>query len=320
MCERRRQKDDRMSSGYAVIVPVGPGDAELRRYRDLIDSLRTYEPGARLCLAIDGSDDLRNLNLSGDWPGCRFTTLHGLFQGRGEALLGRLSAAMLVALRMVYESGPFDFLVRLDTDALVVERFGDAVRAFIEQHPEAGMVGTLGCTCRRDAWYYGCEKTSTSDVVRQLDAAAPANPAFDRIRAYARVAVENGYRGKEYCQGGAYVLPFRTVTRMSDIGCFDSPEDWLEMAVPEDVMIGMYARTVGLRCLDFSERGQPFGNHHRGLAYSPRELVRRGHALIHSTKGDEEYSESAIRRYFRTRRRNRVSKEASSALSVIGSV
>ena len=76
------------------------------------------------------------------------------------------------------------------------------------------------------------------------------------------------------------------------------------MAVPEDVMIGMYARTVGLRSLDFSLPGEPFGNHHRGLAYSPRELVRRGHSLIHSTKGDIDYSEWHIRRYFRARRRS----------------
>jgi hypothetical protein len=297
-----------MTSGFAVIIPPGPGETERRRVLDLMDSLWTYEPGARLCVVIDDSGEARDLFPAGEWPGCEFVTLRGPFHGRGEPLLGRLSAGILLALRTIHESGPFEFIVRLDTDALIIAPFRNAVREFIQVHPEAGMVGTLGSTCQREAPYYGCEKTATSDVFRALDGAGAGNPSADRIREHARIAVENGYRGKEYCQGGAYVLPFETVARMASAGCLDFPEDWLPMAVPEDVMIGMYTRTVGLRSVDFSLPGQPFGNHHRGLAYSPPELVRRGHALIHSTKGDVEHSERYIRHYFRTRRRQSASK------------
>jgi hypothetical protein len=297
-----------MTSEFAVIIPAGPGDAERRRFRDLMDSLWTYEPGARLCVVIDSSSEARDLLPAGERPGCEAVTLRAPYDGQGEPLFGRLSAGILLALRRVHESGPFEFVVRLDTDALIIAPFRNAVREFIRHHPEAGMVGTRGSPCRREAPYYGCEKTATSDVFEALDAAGPENPAPERIREHARMAVENGYRGKEYCQGGAYVLPFETVARMSSAGCLDFPGDWLPLAVPEDVMIGMYTRTVGLRSVDFSLPGQPFGNHHRGLAYSPVELVRRGHALIHSTKGDVEHSERDIRHYFRARRRKSASK------------
>jgi hypothetical protein len=197
-----------MTSGFAVIIPPGPGDNERRRVLDLMDSLWSYEPGARLCVVIDDSGDARDLFPAGEWPGCKLVTLRSPYGSRGEPLFGRLSAGILLALRTVHESGPFEFVVRLDTDALIIAPFRNAVREFIESNPEAGMVGTLGSTCRREAPYYGCEKTATSDVFQALDAEGPANPSPDRIREHARIAVENGYEGKEYCQGGAYVLPF----------------------------------------------------------------------------------------------------------------
>ena len=46
---------------FAVIVPVGPGTDELRRFHDLIDSLWSYEPAARMCVAIDSSTQARRL-------------------------------------------------------------------------------------------------------------------------------------------------------------------------------------------------------------------------------------------------------------------
>lgn len=305
-----------MRPGFAVIVPIGPGETEVRRFQELMESLWTYEPKAHLCVAIDSSEETRSLPLSRSWRGCRFVILHAPFRDQGEPLFGRLSAGILLALRTVHEAGPFEFVVRLDTDALVIGPFRDAVRSFMELHAQAGMLGTLGCTCRREAPYYRCESTAISDVIVALDAAQAGSPLVVRIREHARLAVENGYAGKEYCQGGAYVLPFQTLVRMSCAGCLDFPEDWLLLAVPEDVMIGMYARTVGLRSLDFSLPGQPFGNHFRGLAYSPREMVRRGHSLIHSTKGDVEHSEWHIRRYFRALRRASAAKQSSNAFSV----
>jgi len=98
------------------------------------------------------------------------------------------------------------------------------------------------------------------------------------------------------------VLPFRTLPRMFSLGCFDHPEDWLPIAVPEDVMMGMLTRTAGLQSTDFSLPGEPFGSNHGGLAYDPREMLRRRHALIHSVKGHPQYSERALRRFFTARR------------------
>ena len=68
-------------------------------------------------------------------------------------------------------------------------------------------------------------------------------------------------------------------------------------------MMGMLTRAAGLECADFSLAGQPFGSNYRGLAYSPREMLKRGHSLIHSVKSDPFYSELPLRRFFLSRRR-----------------
>jgi hypothetical protein len=220
-------------------------------------------------------------------------TLARPYRDRGEPLLGRLSAGILLALRAVHEAGSADFVLRLDTDALVIAPFAAAVSGFLQGHPRTGMLGTLGCTCRRDEPYYGCEARAVSDVMLARDR---------HVRAHARRAIANGYVAKEYCQGGAYVLPSRTVERMARRGYLAAPEIWLDAPVPEDVMMGMYTRAVGLRSMDFSMPGQPFANHYRGLPYPPRELVRRGHAIVHSVKRDPDFSEAEIRRFFRVAR------------------
>jgi hypothetical protein len=304
--------------GFAVIVPVGPGTAELRRFSDFLDSLWSYEPGARLCVAIDASPYTRNLAPRSK-RACRFITLHNPFRGRGEPLMGRLSASLLAGFDLIRRSGPFDFVLRADTDALITGKFRDKVSRFLAGHPQTGMLGTLGFTCCRESPHYGCEKTSVSEVVTALAKMPRDAPALGRIEAQLHAARRNGYAWKEYCQGGIYVLPFRTLERLSSLQCFDHAEDWLPLAVPEDVMMGMLTRTAGLESRDFSLPGEPFGSNWQGLAYSPGEMLRRRHALIHSVKSDPQYSERALRRFFRVQRHSG-RKYAMSALSVSASV
>jgi len=191
---------------FAVIVPIGPGAAELRRFHFLIESLWSHEPGARLCVAIDSSPYPRNV-APRDKRTCRFVTLHAPFHGQGEPLRGRVSASLLVGFDFIRRAGPFDFVLRADTDALIMGRFRDTVSRFLAGHPETGMLGTLGLTCYREAPHYGRDKKAVSEVVSALAAMPPHAPAFARIDAHLRAARRNGYAGREYCQGLCAAVP-----------------------------------------------------------------------------------------------------------------
>ena len=111
---------------FVLIVPIGPGAAELRRFHDLIDSLWSYEPGARMCVAIDSSTQPRRVAPRNVAPrgkrAWKFITLRAPFRGQGEPLKGRLSASMLAGYGLIRRAGPFDFVLRADTDALVTGR------------------------------------------------------------------------------------------------------------------------------------------------------------------------------------------------------
>jgi hypothetical protein len=300
-CRERCSTGINLMQNFAVIVPIGPDAVELRRFHDLLESLWGYEQGASLCVAIDSSPHVRDVKPR-DNRIADFITINDPFRGQGEPLMGRLSASLLLGFDLIRRAGPFDFVLRADTDALIVGEFRDSVSRFLAEHPQTGMLGTLGFTCDRASPHYGCEKTAVSDVVPALATMPHDSPGFARIEGQLSSACRNGYVGKEYCQGGIYVLPFRTLERMFRFGCFEYPEDWLPLPVPEDVMMGMLTRTVGLESTDFSMPGELFGSNWRGLAYSPEEMLRRGHALIHSVKSDPQYSELELRRFFKHHR------------------
>ena len=251
---------------FAVIVPIGPGATELRRFHDFLDSLWSYEQGARLCVAIDDSPYPRNvIPRQAHLP---VRDPERSFSPQGRASDGAAFGKSAPGVRVYSASRSIRFRSARDTDALVAGKFREAVSGFLSEHPKTGMLGTLGFTCRRSHPHYGCEKESVSDVVVALDKMSREDPAFLRIARYLHAARTNGYAGKEYCQGGVYALPCRTLQRMSSLGCFEHPGDWLPLAVPEDVMMGMLVRAAGLQSSDFSRRGEPFGNNWGGLAYS----------------------------------------------------
>jgi len=320
--------------GYGAVVPIGPSELEVDRLRDLTESLCAYEPDIDAFVLIDDSPRDRHLTSEITLPaGCELISLVNPRQSLGHPLMGGQCASMLSALRAINSCGPLDFVIKLDTDALVISSFRDRIKTFLSQHPDAGLVGVAGPTCRRDAPLREIQARTTprlvkgvmhiteeilSQVKSQAGITCDDNTiyipeigrlnretliGFAEIRPHICRAMENGYSTLEYCQGGAYALTSETLTRMEQTGYLNNLLNWLWIPVAEDVMMGMYTRAVGLKILDFSDNGEPFGIQYQGLAYSPSELLRRGHALIHSVKNDPSYTELEIRKYFRRIRR-----------------
>ncbi len=216
---------------------------------------------------------------------CRFLTLHNLFADQGEALMGRLSASLLTGFELIRRAGPFDFVLRADTDALSAGEFHHAVSRKLKERPQTGMLGTLGHTCRRESPHYGCEATAVSDVVSALEQMPRPSPAFGRISGWLRTAVKMATRVK-------------SIVRAESTPCRPDPGADGDSRVPGISgrlgfagcsgrrMMGMFTRTTGLECTDFSAEGEPFASNYRGLAYPPRQMLKRKHVLLHSVKSD----------------------------------
>ena len=315
-------------NGYAIVVPVGAAPIELVRLVDLFDAVCHFEPNLRCCVLLDNAPASRHLErIVRLRRGETISLLHS-HRETGHVLLGSGCAGMLAALQTIAQRGIPDYVLRLDSDAMIIGPFDRAVRRFIDNQPRAGMIGAVGKTCRRDWPGYGSESCIESSLIKmardeasllnrlewtsavyQWDpiretrpAAANALRGLASIRAHICRAIEHGYSTLEYCQGGGYVLTPEFVRRMAQRGYLDSAGDWASLPVAEDVMIGMYVRAVGLEVRDFSNTGEPFGTHFRGLAYPPPRLLSRRYAIVHSVRNNPAWSEDAIRAYFKAHR------------------
>jgi len=117
-----------------------------------------------------------------------------------------------------------------------------------------------------------------------------------------RTALANGYEPGEHCLGAACAISGEMLRRMAALGCLDDPLLWRRTLCPDDVMMGIYTRAVGLRSISLTADGEPFGLKYIGLADTPVRLLQRGFSLIHSVKNDPLVPEATIRRFYRARR------------------
>ena len=115
---------------FAVIVPIGPGAAELRRFHDFLESLWSYERGAR-CAWPSTARHMCEMLMPRDKSHPRFRHIARSFSRAGGTSEGRLSASLLVGFDLIRRAGPFDFVLRADTDALIAGKFRDTVSRFL---------------------------------------------------------------------------------------------------------------------------------------------------------------------------------------------
>ena len=73
---------------------------------------------------------------------------------------------------------------------------------------------------------------------------------------------------------------------------------WEHIPVGEDVIISMYAYTVGKELMDASDEGELFGLAWQGLPFDPATMVARGYAIIHSLRTDSKYTEEYLHKFF----------------------
>jgi len=300
---------------FCAVIPFGPGGAEAARVADLLDSLWTYEPATPLVLLIDDSGEARDsAALFTPPPGCRLVAIRNPRRGRGVGATSGLSAGMLAALAWIdANAAEISFLVKLDTDALVIAPFAERIADAFERNPAAGMAGLYDRHCDGSPR----DQSSFQKMLGKLSnpAAIWRRPALPGqyltlhflgrgavIRRQIREAIAKGYRPAEFVLGGAYAISGEAVRRMAKAGFLSDPLLWIHTHFSEDVVLSLYTCSVGLRLLGLSADGEPFAVQHYGLPDTPERLIERGYGIVHSLKSDPRYTEEQFREIFRQRR------------------
>ena len=130
---------------FAAILLVGPDPIEVERARDVVESLCAYERDRFVLYLVD--DEVRGRPL-GRLISPELLQRNRLIQipnprkGKGCGWGPGTAAGMLAALAHVADHQNVDFVLKLDTDSLVIGEFSRKVTAKFENSPHAGIVGT----------------------------------------------------------------------------------------------------------------------------------------------------------------------------------
>jgi hypothetical protein len=306
---------------FSAFILLGPTIEDQNRILDFLESLCTYEPMVSEIVIADDTADGFRLRSDFHLPvGCRLSVLKNPVSRRNY---NSLCVNTLMGMHYCFEAGPIDFVVKFDTDALVIAPFSAKISKMLNSNPDAGIVGLLADSCNRAHAHYRAHADLrdilelTGNAVMKLggDVEGLQNwlKLWPRARSGSTVVglkrfVERfsplrqaGFSG-EHCNGGAYVVSNELLIRMNTLGAFEDYNLWTAFPFSEDRMMGLYRALSGLRVLDYSGRDEPFGTRASGLAFSPQELLDFGHSIIHSVKNDEHWSEADIRAFFKCRR------------------
>ena len=298
----------------AVLTPVGPGAQEIRRLQDLADSIACYEPQVAWFVLIDDSVEPRGLDRTIRCHAvCRVVSLANPRTGRGRGWSGGLAVGVMAGLRWILENTDAAFVVRLDTDSLVIGPFAEKIARAFDDNARVGMLGSgyrktprraVRLADRPVTWIqkkllrpFALWRRRRPWEAVQIGGLGHRGP----IRRVLRRAAKNGYELGSFCQGGGYALRRDTLSRMAEAALLKNPLMWLKAPFGEDITVSVCVKAAGDELADFNDDGEVFGVQSLGLPNSPERLVKRGFSIIHSVTRYRDFSETDIRRYFRCR-------------------
>jgi hypothetical protein len=285
-----------------ILIPVGPGPHYIRGFVDLLESLAVYEPNKSRVIAVsDGhADDIRRAAQTVQIPVDVVTNPRG---GRGNGLFGGGCCGTIAGLAEAARGGD-TVIIKIDTDALFIDRCFDRLDELFSDNGNAGLAGRLmparqelARAVNRLRWpvaVWRQPRPGHRRVVPLLS--GPSRRAASLIRQ----AIDAGWEAGSHCQGGAYALSPQFVKSLAEHGILDRPLDWLELPIGEDMMITALAFALGFEVVDASGPDALFALDWRQLPAGAHDLLNSANAVVHSLKSDPDgRSEDELRHIFR---------------------
>jgi len=277
-----------------VVVPIGPR-CQPTFVADTLESVDRYSVAGRRLLLLDNSGRGTAREFA-DRP--RTEVLVTPWRGSGGALYMSLSAGFHAALRE-----PFDVLLRLDTDALVIGSGYEAHAArYFAQHPRTACLGSYRTGYDGSARSFAPPRRQ----FRRYFVRRAVRHPMDAVRVGFLVgrAFRHGYELGESVLGGACLYSHWGVSALSRAGLLGD-QALARTDLEEDHIFALALRSLGFEFAGFGSRDDdlPMGVKWIGLPASPEELISKRKAIIHSTRKWNDLDEVAIREVFARHRR-----------------
>ena len=116
----------------AVYMPIGPSDDEVARAADVLDSVEAFSESLRWIVLVDDAREPRGLErrLACRAP-CELVVLHNPRNGVGNGRTGGMCVSNLLAYGYIHRHTDAVWVLKLDTDSLVIGPFEERLRAAI---------------------------------------------------------------------------------------------------------------------------------------------------------------------------------------------
>ncbi len=308
----------------ALVVLLGPDPSEIDDLIDLFDSVSAYATPSTekvdVYIVNDGNDHA-DLGKLGAGIFRRTKVLKNPLTGLSGSAYDRMAAGMLSALRLVAQSCRYEFVLKADTDALVIGEFANRVLEFFATTPKSGMIdsymrfpdnkkrpGNAQWSKEVRGTYYMLNSMRCVMRNRHLSPVKSIGLALRR-RSLIGQARRGGYEFGHHVLGGSYAISGVTLSCLMEKGFLDESAVFSGTGLPEDVAVSILIMAAGFSLEDFNGKDDVFGIWHRSLGFSLPELLDKGYAVIHSTKSQEGQDERTLRARLKERRSSGDSSE-----------
>lgn len=217
---------------------------------------------------------------------------------------GPLFCKLFQAMEYAVKQFRFDFLVKLDTDALIVgsKLFEQIARYFEDHSPDIGQIGSYRIRAdgkKRTRWRWFLYLLFTVYFKSQL---SRNSLIWSECLAKAK---KNGYRLGESMLGGAYIYKYECIRKIIALYPYlDIEKDKLYLTkIGEDVIFSLLTFASGYKIGDFAGPNDPMAIAHKSLPIDKEEIVKQKKQIIHSIReGTNGESEESLRAFFKNYR------------------
>lgn len=285
---------------FAALIFVGPGDIEAKRLRRLLTSLLLHEPNVQTIVIIDDTSGHEFDNIVPPEVLSRTVILSNPRKGRGSWWQGGLCVGLAEGLRWIGENQNAKFVVRLDTDALIIGSFANRIGNVFDQDSQIGLLGTwdkyafsgkqrLPHEDVNKILPYILEKASRRFAIwRHSEQPLRAQCCLlskDRlVRKIILSAIQNGYRPGDFLQGGGYAIRGQLVKDLYVYHLTSYPLAFLYQQYSEDTLVTLFCYSMDYFPKGFNQPGDVFGVEYQGLPATIPQLTDAKYAIIHSIK------------------------------------
>jgi glycosyltransferase involved in cell wall biosynthesis len=290
-------KSDTQMPTFAALIFVGPGELDAKR---LLNSLIRYEPTVQTIVIIDDNSKQNFDVIVPAKATDRTVILPSPRNGRGYWWQGGLCVGLTEGLRWIGENRTVDFVVRLDTDALVISPFADRVSNAFDADSKIGLLGTWDKYAFNGAQRLPHEHTNKvlPDILKKASrpfaiwrhSECPTRIQCslfknDRlVRSIIHAAIQNGYQLGDFLQGSGYAICGRLVLDLSTHRLTASPLAFLHQFYGEDVLATLFCYAMDYYPQGCNQPGEVFGVGNQRLPATIPELLEAQYGVVHSIK------------------------------------